>query len=188
MHGPHLLVAGTTGSGKSELLRSLVLSLALTRSPDTVNFLLLDFKGGSGLGPLALLPHCAGLLTDLTLEAVNRALDSAAGGGVAAAKRCWPARPQRHRGLPPGTAPRLVVVVDEFRMLGEDAPQALPELMRVATVGRALGIHLVLATQRPQGAVSSDIRANVTTMVALGHRTRASRGTCSTRPWRRISP
>ncbi|HXF02919.1 MAG TPA: FtsK/SpoIIIE domain-containing protein, partial [Arthrobacter sp.] len=167
VHGPHLLVAGTTGSGKSELLRSLVLSLALTKSPDTVNFLLLDFKGGSGLGPLALLPHCAGLLTDLTLEAVNRALawlqaevrrreTLLAGAGLSDIAAC-----------PPGTAPRLVVVVDEFRMLGEDAPQALPELMRVATVGRALGIHLVLATQRPQGAVSSDIRANVTTMVAL---------------------
>ncbi|MGM0929435.1 MAG: FtsK/SpoIIIE domain-containing protein [Actinomycetota bacterium] len=167
VHGPHLLVAGTTGSGKSELLRSLVLSLALTRSPDTVNFLLVDFKGGSGLGPLARLPHCAGLLTDLTLEAVNRAL-------------AWLQAEVRRRealltglGLSdvaacrPGTLPRLVVVVDEFRMLGEDAPQALPELMRVATVGRALGIHLVLATQRPQGAVSSDIRANVTAMVAL---------------------
>ncbi|MFT4468364.1 FtsK/SpoIIIE domain-containing protein [Arthrobacter sulfonylureivorans] len=167
VHGPHLLVAGTTGSGKSELLRSLVLSLALARSPDAVNFLLLDFKGGSGLGPLVRLPHCAGLLTDLTLEAVNRALawlqaevrrreTLLAGLGVSDVADCTP-----------GSLPRLVVVVDEFRMLGEDAPQALPELMRVATVGRALGIHLVLATQRPQGAVSSDIRANVTAMIAL---------------------
>ncbi|MET1153666.1 FtsK/SpoIIIE domain-containing protein [Arthrobacter sp.] len=167
VHGPHVLVAGTTGSGKSELLRSLVLSLALTRSPGTVNFLLVDFKGGAGLGPLARLPHCAGLLTDLTLEAVNRALawlqaevrrreTLLAGLGLSDIAACRP-----------GTLPRLVVVVDEFRMLGEDAPQALPELMRVATVGRALGIHLVLATQRPQGAVSSDIRANVTAMVAL---------------------
>lgn len=167
VHGPHLLVAGTTGAGKSELLRSLVLSLALAQSPDAVNFLLLDFKGGSGLGPLARLPHCAGLLTDLTLEAVNRALawlqaevrrreTLLAGLGVSDVADCTP-----------GSLPRLVVVVDEFRMLGEDAPQALPELMRIATVGRALGIHLVLATQRPQGAVSSDIRANVTAMIAL---------------------
>jgi len=179
--GPHLLIAGTTGAGKSELLRTIVAALSLTHSPERVNFLFLDFKGGSGLGPLATLPHCVGLLTDLTRRGVDRTLVSLraevrrrelllAGAGVEdlgsyhlKVRRGGPAsRRSRNPELP-----RLVIVVDEFRMLIEDSPSALAELMRVATVGRSLGIHLVMATQRPQGAISSDIRANVTTSIAL---------------------
>ena len=76
-------------------------------------------------------------------------------------------------GLPGGQArrsgplPHLVLIIDEFRMLVEDAPEALTELMRIAAIGRSLGIHLIMATQRPQGALTADIRANVTTSIAL---------------------
>ncbi|MCC9176131.1 FtsK/SpoIIIE domain-containing protein [Arthrobacter sp. zg-Y750] len=170
--GPHFLVAGTTGSGKSELLRSFVASLAAREPPSGVTFLLIDFKGGSGLAPLAGLPHSVGLLTDLSAGNVSRALTSLraevrrrealfAGTG-ADSIAAYNVRPG-----PAGTLPRLLVVVDEFRMLADEVPSALPELLRIAAVGRSLGLHLLLATQRPQGAVTSDIRANIATTIAL---------------------
>ncbi|MBO1266843.1 FtsK/SpoIIIE domain-containing protein [Arthrobacter cavernae] len=171
--GPHLLVAGTTGSGKSEFLRTLVSSLSLSHAPDRVNFLFVDFKGGSGLGPFIDLPHCVGLLTDLNQHALERTLMSLR--AEVRRREEWLARAkapdliayhgQASPALP--TLPHLLVVVDEFRMLVEEAPAALAELMRVAAIGRSLGVHLVMATQRPQGALNADIRANVTTSIAL---------------------
>lgn len=182
--GPHLLVAGTTGSGKSELLRTIVAAISLTHSPDRVNFLFVDFKGGSGLGPLADLRHCVGMLTDLSEHELERSLSSLRAEvrmrEASLAKACVPDLPAywakaggtegggaagRRSKLP--VLPRLVLIIDEFRMLIEDAPEALAELMRIATLGRSLGIHLIMATQRPQGALSADIRANVTTSIAL---------------------
>ncbi|WP_284979744.1 FtsK/SpoIIIE domain-containing protein [Arthrobacter sp. fls2-241-R2A-200] len=173
LDGPHLLVAGTTGSGKSELLRSLVVSLALNHPPEHVTFLFFDFKGGSGLRPLTGLPHCLGLLTDLSEHQLDRALVSlraeiryreerfqAVGASDLSAY-------QQARVPSNESIPHLFVVIDEFRMLVDEAPGALRELMRVATVGRSLGIHLVMATQRPQGALTADIRANVTSSIAL---------------------
>ncbi|WP_309073024.1 FtsK/SpoIIIE domain-containing protein [Paenarthrobacter sp.] len=171
--GPHLLVAGTTGSGKSELLRTLVASLALSDSPDRTNFLFFDFKGGSGLRPLAGLPHCVGLLTDLSKHRLDRALVSLRGETrrreeLFAAAGVSDLAEYRRRALASDPEiPYLVLVIDEFRMLVDEAPNSLRELMRVATIGRSLGIHLVMATQRPQGALSADIRANVTSSIAL---------------------
>jgi S-DNA-T family DNA segregation ATPase FtsK/SpoIIIE len=171
--GPHLLVAGTTGSGKSELLRTFALALALSHPPDRVNFLFVDFKGGSGLGPLTGLVHCVGMLTDLSTYELERTMASlraeirlreealaAAQVPDLASYRSTGAS----RSLP---LPHLVIVIDEFRMLVDDAPEVLRELMRIAAIGRSLGIHLVMATQRPQGAVTADIRANVTSSIAL---------------------
>ncbi|MDN3903985.1 FtsK/SpoIIIE domain-containing protein [Arthrobacter sp. YD2] len=171
--GPHFLVAGTTGSGKSEFLRAFLAGLALAYSPKALSILLIDFKGGSGLGPLAKLPHCVGLLTDLSPENVSRALISlraevrrretqfaATGSDNLAAYNS--ARPAVEAPMP-----RLVIVIDEFRMLADSVATAIPELLRIAAIGRSLGIHLVLATQRPQGAVTADIRANITTVIAL---------------------
>ncbi|WP_104179085.1 FtsK/SpoIIIE domain-containing protein [Arthrobacter sp. B0490] len=169
--GPHLLVAGTTGSGKSEFLRTLVLGLALDQPPRHLSLLLIDYKGGSGLGALAALPHCVGSLTDLSPESTARALTSlraelrrrellCAGHGARDLDGL--------RRISPATCPaRLVVVIDEFRVLGDAVPTAVPDLMRIAALGRSLGVHLVLATQRVQGAVTPELRANITTSVLL---------------------
>ncbi|MEV0953056.1 FtsK/SpoIIIE domain-containing protein [Promicromonospora sp. NPDC050249] len=165
--GPHLLVAGTTGSGKSELLQTLVLGLALTRSPADLALVLVDFKGGASLGACPGLPHVVGQVTDLEPGLAARALS-----GLRAELR------RRERvladhgvpdvaDLPPGVLPRLVVVIDEFRALADDLPEFLPALLRVAAQGRSLGVHLVLATQRPGGAVGPDLRANVSARIAL---------------------
>ena len=170
--GPHFLVAGTTGSGKSEFLRTLAAALAAAHPPDRLNLLFIDFKGGSGLRPLAGLAHCVGLLTDLDLGEVARTLVS-----LEAEVRRREVLLASHRAAdltayealaPHGSPlPHLVLIIDEFRMLVDEAPDALAELMRIAAIGRSLGIHLVMATQRPQGAVSADIRANVTSCIAL---------------------
>jgi S-DNA-T family DNA segregation ATPase FtsK/SpoIIIE len=170
--GPHLLVAGTTGSGKSELLRSLTVALALSYPPDRINLLFVDFKGGSGLGPLTGLPHCVGMLTDLASHELDRTLQSLRAEiryreEALANDRAPDLSSYRSSAAARPPFPHLVIVIDEFRMLVEDAPEALSELMRIAAIGRSLGIHLIMATQRPQGALTADIRANVTTSIAL---------------------
>ncbi len=169
--GPHLLAAGTTGAGKSEFLRSFVLGVAANHSPRKVNFLLIDFKGGSGLETLAELPHVVGLLTDLSRESVSRALVSLRGElrrrEVLFAEYSADSIEGFLRADPVASLPRLVVVIDEFRVLADEVPDAVEHLMRIASIGRSLGVHLVLATQRPQGAVTPDIRANVTAWAAF---------------------
>ncbi|WP_415854062.1 FtsK/SpoIIIE domain-containing protein, partial [Sinomonas sp. G460-2] len=184
--GPHLLIAGTTGSGKSELLRSLIASAAASYSPRRITFLFVDFKGGSGLEPLARLPHCVGLVSDLAGE-IDRTLISLRAEVVRrerilAEAGCadlidYQRLSDQHlsdqhlsdQRLSGGHEPlaRLVLVIDEFRMLVEENPEALTEFLRIASIGRSLGLHLVMATQRPQGAVSADIRANVGSVIAL---------------------
>jgi S-DNA-T family DNA segregation ATPase FtsK/SpoIIIE len=165
--GPHLLVAGTTGSGKSELLQTLLLGLALTRSPADLALVLVDFKGGASLGACPGLPHVVGQVTDLEPGLAARALS-----GLRAELRRRERVLAAHgvpdvAALPPGALPRLVVVIDEFRALADDLPEFLPALLRVAAQGRSLGVHLVLATQRPGGAVGPDLRANVSARIAL---------------------
>ena len=170
--GPHFLVAGTTGSGKSEFLRTLAAALAAAHPPGRINLLFIDFKGGSGLRPLAGLAHCVGLLTDLDTNEVARALVSL-GAEVRRREELLAAygprisRPMSRLDPSGPTLPHLVLIIDEFRMLVDEAPEALAELMRIAAIGRSLGIHLIMATQRPQGAVTADIRANVTSCIAL---------------------
>ena len=181
--GPHLLLGGTTGSGKSELLRTLVGSLAAVHSPADLQFVFIDFKGGAGLGGLLKLPHTASLITDLGGDEMDRTLaslraelhhrEAALATFEAADSDCYResvrcGAPDAGQGDRIGQAmAHLVVVIDEFRVLVDQFPDAMAELMRIAAVGRSLGIHLVMATQRPQGALNADIRANVTSSICL---------------------
>ncbi len=169
--GPHALIAGTTGSGKSELLRTLVAALAARSSPDHVTFVLVDYKGGATFDACADLPHTVGVVTDLDERLAARALVSleaelrrregllrAAGADDLAAYRAAAGREP---------LPRLVVVIDEFAALAAELPQFLASLVGVAQRGRSLGLHLVLATQRPAGVVDENIRANTNLRIGL---------------------
>jgi S-DNA-T family DNA segregation ATPase FtsK/SpoIIIE len=170
--GPHALVAGATGSGKSELLQTLLASLALANRPDELHVVLVDYKGGAAFGPCARLPHVVGLVTDLDDGLAPRALASLRAElrrrerllAEAGAKDVDALR--RLTG-PACALPRLLLVVDEFGSLAEDLPDFMTGLVGIAMRGRSLGVHLVLATQRPGGVVSADIRANTNLRLCL---------------------
>ena len=169
--GPHALIAGTTGSGKSELLKSIVASLAINNRPDAMSFVLVDYKGGSAFKDCVALPHTVGMVTDLDAHLVRRALASLAAElrrrehvfATAGAKDI-----EDYTALV-GVAPlaRLVIVIDEFASLARELPDFVSGLVNIAQRGRSLGIHLILATQRPSGVVSPEIRANTNLRIAL---------------------
>ncbi|WP_240796413.1 FtsK/SpoIIIE domain-containing protein [Streptomyces sp. RFCAC02] len=174
-HGPHGLIAGTTGSGKSELLQTLIASLAVMNRPDELTFVLVDYKGGSAFSECQELPHTLGMITDLDGHLVQRALASLnaelrrreevlAEVGVKD-HREYRAKRSRDPELPP--LPRLILVIDEFATLVRELPAFVPGLISLAQRGRSLGLHLILATQRPAGSVSNDIRANTNLRIAL---------------------
>ena len=169
--GPHALIAGTTGSGKSELLRTLVASLAASYPPDLCNFVLIDYKGASAFAECALLPHTVGMVTDLDPASAKRALVCLEAELkrrerllFAAGAEDLIAYAARSSNAP---LPRLVVVIDEFATLAKDLPDFVTALIDVAQRGRSLGVHLILATQRPSGAVNDNIRANTNLRIAL---------------------
>ncbi|WP_084010836.1 FtsK/SpoIIIE domain-containing protein [Pseudofrankia sp. DC12] len=176
--GPHGLIAGTTGSGKSELLQSIVASLAVANPPDALTFVLVDYKGGSAFAECAKLPHCVGLVTDLDGHLVARALASLraelrrrerllARVGAKDHEDYQRELARRLAGDAPPRLPRLVIVIDEFASLARDLPDFVTGLVGLAQRGRSLGVHLLLATQRPGGVVSPEIRANTNLRIAL---------------------
>ena len=170
-HGPHALVGGTTGAGKSEFLQSWVMGLATSYSPQRVNFLFVDYKGGSAFRECVKLPHCVGLVTDLSPHLVDRALTSLHAEllrrehlfGMLDAKDIH----ELERRGAPETPPVLIIVVDEFAALAQEVPQFVDGVVNVAQRGRSLGLHLVLATQRPAGVITGNLRANTNIRVAL---------------------
>ena len=179
--GPHALIAGTTGAGKSELLQTLIASLACVNRPDAMTFVLVDYKGGSAFKDCVRLPHVVGMVTDLDAHLTQRALASLAA-ELTRRERILAAAGVKDiedytvmfdraarggRGGVPVPLPRLVIVVDEFASLARDLPDFVTGLVGIAQRGRSLGLHLILATQRPSGVVSADIRANTNLRIAL---------------------
>jgi DNA segregation ATPase FtsK/SpoIIIE, S-DNA-T family len=172
--GPHALIAGTTGSGKSELLQTIVASLSAANRPDEMTFVLIDYKGGSAFAECVRLPHTVGMVTDLDPHLVERALVSLSAEltrrehilAAAGAKDIedYQLLVDKRQARP---VPRLVIVIDEFASMVRDLPDFVTGLVNIAQRGRSLGIHLILATQRPSGVVSADIRANTNLRIAL---------------------
>lgn len=165
--GPHAVVAGTTGSGKSELLVSWVLGMAAGRTPDEVSFVLVDFKGGAAFAPLAGLPHVLGILSDLDDRLARRAILSLRAEVLRRERALADAGARSIEELAPGVLARLVVVVDEVAALLAEQPELHALFADLAARGRSLGVHLVLCTQRPSGVVRDAVLANVALRIAL---------------------
>ena len=173
--GPHAIVGGITGSGKSELLIAWVLALAAAYPPRSFTVLLVDFKGGASFAALESLPHCVGVISDLDEATALRALTSLraelrhrertlAEAGARSidewSDRIGPGAPVEHLA-------RLVIVVDEFAAMVSGFPALHEVFADIAARGRSLGVHLVLATQRPAGVVRDAVLANSALRISL---------------------
>ncbi|MBO0440291.1 type VII secretion protein EssC [Candidatus Enterococcus ikei] len=182
-HGPHALVGGTTGSGKSEFLTTYLIGLAINFSPEDIGMLIIDWKGGGIANTLDKLPHFMGAITNLDGAGTARALASIkaelnkrqrefAKYGVNNINGYMSLYKQRHTPkediiYPEKPLPHLILVSDEFAELKANVPEFLDELTSVARIGRSLGVHLILATQKPSGVVNDQIEANSTSKIAL---------------------
>lgn len=164
--GPHAMVAGTTGSGKSELLISWCMALAIRYNPQDLHFVFLDFKGGSTFNALERLPHTVGNVCDLDLAHAVRALNAIEQELVRREALVSSERVSKFDQLnnPPA---RLVVVIDEFHALRDRLPDYMQRLNRLASLGRSLGMHLIVCTQNPMGQVHADMKANVSLHICL---------------------
>jgi S-DNA-T family DNA segregation ATPase FtsK/SpoIIIE len=170
--GPHMLVGGTSGAGKSELLMSIIASLAVHHPPERVNFLFFDYKGGAGTQMFEALPHTVGSVTNLDGDLALRALTSLRaeieyrmrlitnGYNCKDITEMWEKQPSK-------APPSLVLVFDEFATLVKEVPEFINGVVDVAQRGRSLGVHLILATQRPSGAINENIQANTNIRIAL---------------------
>lgn len=169
--GPHALVGGTTGSGKSEFLQAWVLGMAAEYSPQRVTFLFVDYKGGAAFADCVRLPHYVGLVTDLSPHLVRRALVSLRAElhhreTLFLRKKAKDLIELEKRG-DPEAPPALVIVIDEFAALVGEVPEFVDGVVDVAQRGRSLGIHLIMATQRPAGVIKDNLRANTNLRIAL---------------------
>lgn len=179
--GPHGLVAGMTGSGKSEWLISYILALAIDYAPEQVSFVIIDFKGGGIATVCQPLPHICGLMTNLDEQEAARVL-SALRAELEVRQRLFQAIRQQFQlgvvsidvyqalydeGRIQTPLPHLVIVVDEFAELKQAQPDFMDQLIQIARIGRSLGLHLILATQKPHGVVNEQIWSNSRFRVCL---------------------
>ncbi len=167
-HGPHGLVAGTTGSGKSEILQTYVLSMALLFHPYEVSFVIIDFKGGGMVNQFKDLPHLVGAITNIDGKEIDRSLKSIKA-ELKKRQRLFAEAEVNHidkyikkykAGEVSEPLPHLILIVDEFAELKAEQPDFMKELISAARIGRSLGVHLILATQKPSGQVDDQIWSN----------------------------
>lgn len=167
-HGPHGLVAGTTGSGKSEILQTYILSMALLFHPYEVGFVIIDFKGGGMVNQFKNLPHLVGAITNIDGKEIDRSLKSIKA-ELKKRQRLFAEAEVNHidkyikkykAGEVNEPLPHLILIVDEFAELKADQPEFMKELISAARIGRSLGVHLILATQKPSGQVDDQIWSN----------------------------
>ena len=186
-HGPHGLIAGMTGSGKSEFIITYILSMAINYSPDDVAFILIDYKGGGLAGAFenkvtnVYLPHLAGTITNLDKAEMDRTLVSIDSEVKRRQKIFNEARDQLNEstidiykyqgfykeGKLTEPVPHLFIICDEFAELKAQQPEFMSNLISVARIGRSLGVHLILATQKPSGVVNEQIWSNSKFRVCL---------------------
>ncbi len=179
--GPHGLIAGMTGSGKSELIISMLLSIALQYSYEEVQFALIDFKGGGAANVLKTLPHICGILSNLDVVNMQRALVSFQNVcrhrqemiakmndlSIQNVSDLKTYRQQRVFHPELENIPDLLIVIDEFAELKRLQPDFLTDLISIARVGRSLGIHLILCTQKPAGIINDEIWSNCSFQIVL---------------------
>ncbi|WP_143315251.1 type VII secretion protein EssC [Clostridium sp. HBUAS56017] len=167
-HGPHGLVAGTTGSGKSEILQTYIASLAINYHPYDVSIIIIDYKGGGMANQFKDLPHLVGTITNLDGNQINRALISIKS-ELKRRQRIFSEYNVNHidayiklfkDGKAKDPLPHLIMIADEFAELKNDQPDFMTELVSAARIGRSLGVHLILATQKPAGVVDDQIWSN----------------------------
>ena len=199
-HGAHGLIAGSTGSGKSEFIITYILSLAVNYHPDDVTFILIDYKGGGLAGAFKKgqikLPHLVGTITNIDTNELQRSLDSIQSELRRRQVMFNEARDMTdegtidiykyqklyHQGVVDKPISHLLIICDEFAELKQQQPEFMEELMSVSRIGRSLGVHLILATQKPAGIVNDQIRSNSRFAVCLKVQSREDSNDVIARP------
>lgn len=156
--GPHGLLIGQTGSGKSELLQTIIMATAMIYRPEEVTFLLIDYKAGLALEPFRHLPHTIGFLSNVSSPALIARFITML--RAEAVRR--EVRKRQHQAFP-----RLVIIIDEFAEMAKRTETVLDELFTITRVGREIGMHLLLAAQRPEGIIGNKVRDYVQYRICL---------------------